>query len=136
MLESRPRDLVGIWDTDAPEEYPSHSTETLIFKPDGTGRFETTNFVLCSADFFHWSVGADGRLTLRGYKTLAIDERGQPVEEPPEFEFVGVPYLIEAELTPTQQTIPTLVIQFGRPFMPDRFWLIRRDLTGYEEPSF
>jgi tetratricopeptide (TPR) repeat protein len=114
----------------------AQSDEILIFKPDGTGRFEFVNWSLCSADLFHWGVSAQNRITLHGFKRLELGENGQEViEAESDFQFDSIPYQIQVEDTPSGKKMRVLRLRLFKD-VSDHYGFVREDLTGLEEPHF
>lgn len=129
--------LIGLWDS----EYArpgGHHDHILIFRADGTGRYEFDNVVLNFVELFTWKVTAPGSLSITGYKRLELDEPGTGIDETDSyFELINVPYTIRQEEARKGGFMNTLKLQMGDSYLlPDHYWHIRTDLTGVEEPEF
>jgi hypothetical protein len=132
----RDNGLVGLWSNDALYGPGAPSDDWLIFKPDGTGRYEFLNWMLCSAELFRWETPRPGVLLFVGERHLQIADDLRGVEEEPSL--LGtceVPYVIAEEDTPAHGRIRVLRLPLTPP-MRDRFGFSRADLTGLEEPKF
>src|SRR5579883_579328 len=113
MLDS---ELIGLWSNDALYGMGAQSDDWLIFKPDGTGRYEFLNWMLCSAELFRWETPRPGVLHLVGQRHLQISEDLKSVEEQPSL--LGtreVPYTIVEEDTPRHGRIRVLRLPFEMP---------------------
>jgi hypothetical protein len=129
-------DLIGIWSADQMYGPGAQSDEVVIFKPDGTGRFEFLNWTLCSADLFRWEVLSPGLLNMVGYRCLELNEdASQVVEASSTFQHFSIAYRIADEDTPSSKRMRVLRWQLPRPY-PSHLGFVRRDLAGYEEPRF
>jgi hypothetical protein len=129
-------ELVGFWSADFMYGPGAQSNEILIFKPDGTGRFEFLNWTLCSADIFHWEVSAQNRITLHGFKRLELGENGKEViEAESDFQFNDIPYQIQMEDTPSGKRMQVLRLRLFKG-VSDHYGFVREDLSGEEQPDF
>jgi hypothetical protein len=132
----RDGELVGRWSNDVLYGPGAQSDHVLIFKPDGTGRYEFLNWMLCSAELFRWETPLPGVLLFIGERHLQIAGDLRGVEE--EQSLLGtreVPYTIAEEDTPLYGRIRVLRLPLEMP-MKDHFGFERADLTGLEEPAF
>jgi hypothetical protein len=132
----RDSELVGLWSNDALYGPGAQSDDWLIFKPDGTGRYEFLNWTLCSAELFRWETPRPGVLRFIGERHLQISDNLRSVEEEPSV--LGnreVLYTITEGETPANGRIRVLHLPLAMP-MRDRFGFCRADLTGLEEPKF
>jgi hypothetical protein len=128
--------LIGLWSADYMYGPGAQSDEVLIFKPDGTGRFEFINFRLWSADVFHWHVSSDNLITLQGFKQLQVDETETYVREVASpFQFTNIAFHIATEQTLSGKIMPVLCVQLY-PTVSNHYGFVRADLTGFEEPDF
>lgn len=114
----------------------AQSDDVLIFKADGTGRFEFINLILCSADFFVWEMSDSEHISIRGFKRLSLDETARNViESSSDFEYIDIPYQIREEVTKSGKRIRVLRLDLGKG-KSDHFGLVRNDLAGFEQPNF
>jgi len=114
----------------------AQSDDVLIFKEDGTGRFEFVNWVLCSADLFRWNVTESGSLNLTGYCCLQLDNDAQKVvSTESDFQYSSLSYRIAEEETRSGKRMRVLRLSWKLP-ASDHYGFVRRDLTGLEEPRF
>lgn len=128
--------LIGLWSNGALYGMGAQSDDLLIFKPDGTGRYEFLNWILCSAELFRWETPRLGVLRLVGERHLQISEDVRSLEVKPSL--LGAregAYTIAEEDTPRHGRIRVLRIPLEMP-MRDRFGFSRADLNGLEEPDF
>lgn len=132
----RDGELVGLWSNDALYSPGAQSDDVLIFKPDGTGRYEFLNWMLCSAELFRWETPRPGVLRFVGERHLQIAADLRSVEEEPSL--LGareVAYTIAEEGTPVYGRIRVLRLPLQVP-MRDCFGFVQADLMGQEEPAF
>jgi hypothetical protein len=137
-------ELTGWWNSnlyDGTIQGPAE--EDLIFKPDGTGQYITTNYFPECADFFRWHTPSSGQLTMLGYKRLLADYEGGSIEETTLFQFENISYHIFEHKNPLGMIITALVFD-----LPDRTtWLYqdyfvaqwghaRKDVVDVDEPNF
>jgi hypothetical protein len=133
MLDS---ELVGLWSNDALLGPGAQTDDWLIFKPDGTGRYEFLNWMLCSAEMFRWETPRRGVLRFIGERHLQISHDLRRVEEEPSLLGIReVLYTITEEDTPVIGRIRVLCLPLDMP-MRGRFGFRSADLTGLEEPEF
>ncbi len=136
MPDNAPVELVGLWSADHMYGPGAESDEVLIFKPDGTGRFEFVNWSLCSADLFHWQVLAPNQIALHGFKRLELGPNGlEVIEVESEFRFDRIPYQIQEEKTPSGKKMRVLRLKLFEG-VSDHYGFVREDLTGLQEPHF
>jgi hypothetical protein len=129
-------ELIGLWSNDALYGMGAQSDDLLIFKLDGTGRYEIWNWMLCSAELFCWETPRTGVLRFVGEQHHQISADLRSVEvEPSLLGTREVRYTIVEEDTPRHGRIRVLRLPFEMP-MPDRFGFSRADLKGLEEPEF
>lgn len=129
-------ELIGIWSADFIYGPGAQSDEILIFRPDGTGRFEFENWSLCFAELFRWRVSPPGCITLEGIKRLELGETGQEVvESESNFQFHRVPYQIQVEDTPSGKRMRVLRLRLYTD-VSDHYGFVKRDLSGEEQPDF
>lgn len=57
-------ELIGVWSVHVMYPPSAQSDERLIFKPDGTGRYEFLNWILCSSDSFRWNTSQSRTLSI------------------------------------------------------------------------
>jgi hypothetical protein len=136
VLSMSDSELVGLWSHGALYGPGAQSDDWLIFKPDGTGRYEFLNWMLCSAELFHWETPRPGVLRFIGDRHLQIAADLRSVEEEPSL--LGtreVAYTITEEDTPARGRIRVLRLPLEMPML-DRFGFARADLTGLDEPEF
>jgi hypothetical protein len=132
----RDNELTGLWSHDVLYSPGAQSDDWLIFKPDGTGRYEFLNWMLCSAEVFRWEAPRPGILRFIGGHHLQISADFRSVDaEPSLLGTREVPYTIAEEDTPVYGRIRVLRLSLERP-MSDRFGFLRADLAGLEEPNF
>lgn len=136
MPDTMSAELIGLWSANHMYGPGAESDEMLIFKPDGTGRFEFVNWSLCSADLFSWTVSASNRITLHGFKRLELGQNGlEVIEVEPDFQFDGIPYRIREEKTPSGKKIRVLRLKLFEG-ISDHYGFVKKDLAGQEEPHF
>lgn len=129
-------DLIGIWSADHLYGPAAQSDDVLIFMPDGNGRYEFINFVLCSAELFTWTLIENGLLRLSGVKKLQVSDDTNGVEElPPSLGTEDVSFSISSEDTPLYGRVRVLDISLGWT-LERRYGFVRRDTVGFEEPKF
>ncbi|MGQ0798797.1 MAG: hypothetical protein ACT4NL_01615 [Pseudomarimonas sp.] len=130
-------ELVGVWSNDCMYGPGAPADEILIFAPDGSGRFEVYNWLLCSVDYFAWSVSAPGVVEIRGLKSLQVepDEKLTYFPQPSDFTFTGLNYAIAVEDTPSGKSLRVLRLKLYD-WVADHYGLVQSDLAGYEEPDF
>lgn len=129
-------ELIGLWSNDALYGMGAQSDDCLIFKPDGTGRYEFINWMLCSAELFRWETPQPAVLRLVGERHLQVAEDLRSLEDKPSL--LGtreVPYTIGEEGTPRYGRIRVLRVPLELP-LRDHFGFIRADLKGLEGPEF
>jgi hypothetical protein len=132
----RDSELVGLWSSDARYGPGAQSDDWLIFKPDGFGRYEFLNWILCSAELFRWETPQPGVLRVIGERHLQISDDLRSVEEEPSlFGTQEFPYQIAEEDTPSGKQMRVLRLPLKRP-MRDCFGFARGNLSGLEEPKF
>jgi hypothetical protein len=122
-------ELVGLWSNDSLFGPGAQSDDWLIFKPDGTGRYEFLNWMLCSAELFRWETPRPGVLRFVGERHLQIAPDSRSVEEEPSL--LGtreLPYTIAEEDTPSHVRIRVLRLPLELP-MRDRFGFSRAETT-------
>jgi hypothetical protein len=128
--------LIGQWSADARYGPGAQSDEMMVFKPDGTGRMESWNWRLCSADLFRWEIIESGVLNLIGYRRLQLGKDGEHVVDvASKFRHVGVPFTIAEEDTPRGQRMLVLRLSLPREY-PRELGLASRELSGWEDPRF
>lgn len=113
------------------------SDDVLVFKPDGSGYFEFSNFAPCWAEFFDWNVESPGLLSLKGNRVLGIaDDATKVVEEESELS-VSVPYTISIEFTKAQREVAVLRLARNPwPLNSDHFGYCGIDFSKFDQPDF
>jgi hypothetical protein len=136
MLDQR---LIGIWSTHVRYggESGAQSDDILILLPDGTGRYEFLNWMLCSADLFHWATPRSGTLRIAGGRHLQANFERKAIEEGPSLfgamnEFK---YQISDEETPSGKQMRVLRVALKFP-MQECFGFSTADIAGREHPQF
>ncbi len=128
--------LIGWWSADHRYAPGAASDDSLIFKPDGTGRYEFLNWRLESAILFRWETPSAGVLRIVGEKCLRLSDNLQSVEEgPSDLHYPELPYTIEEEDTPSGKRMLVLRLPL-KLLIPDCFGFVRKDLSKIEEPDF
>jgi hypothetical protein len=128
--------LVGVWSADACYGPGAQSDDVLVFKADGTGRFDFINFTLCSADKFIWSIVGPGKLSISPTERLQPNDDCTAIEPcNSTFSFPSVPYQIAVEPTPSGRLAMVLRIVLS-PEIANHFAKVRDNVTGMEEPEF
>jgi hypothetical protein len=129
-------ELIGFWSADEMHGPGAQSDDCLIFKPDGTGRYEFLNWILCSADLFCWETPQPGVLRIVGVRNLQVSDDARSIEvEPSSFGTQEFYYEIKEEDTPSGDRMRVLRLPLPVP-MQDSFGFARADLSGLEEPKF
>jgi len=128
--------LIGLWSVDILYGSAAASDDLLIFKPDGTGRYEFINLRLCWVDRFQWKVIRDGIISIIGDRclTVAADEKSIEEEES-QFGVQELHYEISEEQTPSGKRMRILRLPLKSP-MANCFGFVRTDLVGLEQPEF
>lgn len=115
MIDAR---LIGLWSEHLMYGPGAQSDDVFVFSAGGTGWMESWNFVLNSAEFFHWDVPEPDRLTLHGCRALELDDsRKTMVEATPLWGKADTPLSVRAEETPWGKTMPVLRVKLF-----PRFW--------------
>lgn len=106
----------------------------LIFAPDGSGRYEFTNWGLCTVEYFTWDVPEPGVIDITGIECcqLNADASGFDVVRS-EFTFSAVPFRIAEEEVYGGRTLKVLRLTW-RASMSDHYGLVRRDVAGFDTP--
>jgi hypothetical protein len=132
----RDAELVGLWSSNDLYGPGAQSDDWLIFKPDGSGRYEFLNWMLCSAELFRWETPRPGVLRVIGERHLQISDDLRSIEEKQSlFGTQELPYRIAEESTPSGKRMRTLRLPLKMP-MRDCFGFRRADLSGLEGPEF
>lgn len=130
-------ELFGLWGADPGYYRGSPGHDGLIFKPDGTGRYEFINWMLCSVDVFRWETIRPGVILIRGEQYLQIAEDLKSLEETPsrfgeqEFQYE----ITEENMPPSGESFRVLRLPLEFP-MKNCFGFERSDLTGLDHPQF
>src|SRR5262245_10639722 len=127
-------ELIGLWSADARYGPGAQSDDWLIFMPDGTGRYESINWRLCSAELFRWKIPRPGVIRVLGERSLQLsDDARSVVEKPSALGEQELHYLIAEEDTPAGKRMRVLRLPLQHA-MADCYGLARRALSGLEEP--
>ena len=134
MLEP---ELFGVWSDDFRYGMQGPSDDVLIFKPDGTGRYEFSNWVLCSADFFRWSIIQPNTLQITGIKCLQVTEEPTIVaEEPSRIGVIETQYQIKIEETPSGKMMRVLQLDMVPALRHTHFGFAVAYSADWDEPAF
>ena len=123
--------LIGVWSTRP--LFPSDPVdERLIFKPDGTGRLEIYNWMLCEFYNFRWFSPALGRITLKSHDYAGLDDFHPEPDESVHLD--NAPYEISAQRNAAGEERVVLKLCIDK-HTPENFVLIQRGVEGFEEPD-
>ncbi|RYX86514.1 hypothetical protein EON83_02250 [bacterium] len=135
--------LIGLWSANEYEGWGGPAEEILIFKADGTGRYEVINYFPEFVELFEWRVTAPGYISLLGFKKISHEGEGKTSEEPSTFRFKNIPYHIQEQLVPSNRLMQVLTLSLPprtdrlyKKFVPEHYGFIRRELERLEEPDF
>lgn len=105
--------FIGLWSEDIMYGPGAQSEEVIVFKADGTGWIEDWNFILCSAEFFHWDVPELNFITILGDRRLELDDgNANFVEVEPSLNRVKMPFCLQSEETPSGKMMQVLRMPF------------------------
>ncbi len=130
--------LVGVWSADIMYGPGAQSDTVFIFKADGTGWMESWNFMLTSAEFFHWEVPEPERLILRGCRALELDDTDQiMVDIKPLWDKADTPFSIRVEETPSGNVMPVLRVKLFPQFRDawNTYGLDEQGVLAVNEPK-
>lgn len=129
--------LFGFWcDGGDPGNGSAPGGDNLIFFPDGTGRYEFINWILCSADEFRWETPHPGVLRLVGQREFQINPDKRCVDvQPSRFGVKELKYRIEVESTRFGTSLRVLRLPLEIPFA-NCFGFRQTNLIGLEAPDF
>lgn len=126
-------DLIGVWSTMLLFTESETADERLVFKNDGTGRFETYNWTLCEVFSFRWSSHAAGLVTLASCEYMFVPDGSEP--QPDEsLRLENEPYQITTDRSIAGRDVTALTLRVGRG-MPDKFGLVQAGTAGYDDPD-
>jgi hypothetical protein len=130
-------DLIGLWSADARYGPGAQSDDWLIFKPDGTGRYEFSNWTLCSADLFRWDIPKPGVVRISTDRRLQLSDDCRSVEEVASpFGEQEVEYRIAEEDTPSGKRMRVLRLALNGA-MTNCYGFGRRELDeSLDQPRF
>jgi len=131
-------DLIGLWSADAMYGPGAQSDDVLVFKPDGHGFLEFSSPETVFAELFHWTIEADYRLRLKGFKILHLPEDNPLRAEEAPSHLDGV-FAVRVQDEDTRAGRPMRVLRFfERPWsgFSDHYGFCRRDLSRAEMPDF
>jgi hypothetical protein len=129
-------ELVGVWSPHLLYDPGAQADDLLLFMPDGTGRYEFINWILCSADEFEWDAIGPCQIRIVGKRRLELsDDCKSLLENAPSFGALDVSYVISEEKTRTNGRIRSLQLSEAWP-LQRRYGFARPDFKGLEEPQF
>ncbi|HYO08424.1 MAG TPA: hypothetical protein VER17_05590 [Tepidisphaeraceae bacterium] len=126
--------LIGVWSTDRLRAAGSATHARMLFMPSFSGRYETWHNGLNEVITFRWSPPAPDRLTLSGI-TYQFRDPPHVRTEPCDWHFEAVPYKLTDGRDAAGADVPVLELRFG-PTRVDRYGLMTRNFSGFEQPSF
>lgn len=103
--------LIGLWSADARYGPGAQSDDLVWFEPDGRGRIDFVNFVLCTVTFFDWSEISPGLLGVTMTRTLQWSDGVEEELHPTRVE--EYPFSIGEELCPNSQMLEVLRIDLA-----------------------
>jgi hypothetical protein len=130
-------ELNGLWSANARYGPGAQSDDCLIFKPDGTGRYEFINWTLSFADLFRWEMPKPGVVRIMTDRRLQMSDDARKVEEVDSpLREQEVQYRITEEDTPSGKRMRVLRLPL-KGATTDCYGFSRRELDDWlEQPRF
>jgi hypothetical protein len=131
--------LVGRWSACILCGPGSMSDQLISFPPSGKGYFEDYNGVLMYYDEFDWEVVGSGRITIRGAACYYLDDNGQVVETPSDFENFNVAAESQVHYSGSGASIEVLYLPLGnerRQWVAQAYGRCAVSLAEIDRPTF